>query len=70
MLSLKYMEPDLSQKLALLETKLDESVKLVRQMRQYFLWTLVITVLVVLLPLVGLFIAIPQFLDFYSGLGL
>jgi len=38
--------------------------------RRYFLWTLIISVVVLVLPLIGLIFVIPNFLDIYSsGLG-
>ncbi len=38
--------------------------------RKYFLWTLIITVAMFVIPLIGLLIVIPQFLNIYtSGLG-
>lgn len=50
-----------------LDKKLEEIYKSVEKTRRYFLWTLIITVLVIVLPLIGLMFVIPQFLDTYSG---
>ncbi len=36
--------------------------------RKYFLASLIITVVMIFLPLIGLLFAIPQFLKMYSGL--
>ena len=57
-------------KLATQEKKLDEVYRSVEQMRKYFLWTLMITVAVIVLPLIGLFFVIPQFLNSYNLNGL
>lgn len=38
----------------------------VEKTRKYFMWTLIITVVVFLLPLLGLLFIIPQFLSIYS----
>jgi len=37
--------------------------------RKYFLWTMIITVAMILLPLIGLVFAIPAYLQTLSGLG-
>ncbi|MCG2698853.1 hypothetical protein L6251_00290 [Candidatus Parcubacteria bacterium] len=64
------MEQELTQKIESLEKQIQENTKLVRQMRKYFLWALIISVAIIILPLIGLLFAIPQFLDTYSSLGL
>ncbi len=63
------MEQELAQKIESLENQIKENTKLVRQMRKYFLWALIISIAVIILPLIGLVFAIPQFLDTYSNLG-
>jgi len=37
------------------------------KMRKYFLWTLIISVVLFVLPLIGLMFAIPQFLSIYTS---
>jgi len=64
------MEQEIIQKLGELEKKLDENTKIARQMRQYFFWTLIISVAVILLPLIGLLFVLPQFISTYSNLGI
>lgn len=64
------MEQEILQKLGELEKKLEENMRMVRQMRQYFFWTLIISVLVIVLPLIGLFFLLPQFISTYSNLGI
>jgi hypothetical protein len=39
-------------------------------MSRFFLWTLVVSVAVVVLPLLGLLAVIPQFLDLYGNMAL
>lgn len=46
--------------------KLDAILKSTEKTRKYFLWTLIITVLAIVLPLIGLAFAIPSFLSSYS----
>ncbi len=61
------MEEDILRKFEAQEKKLDEIYRSVEKMRKYFLWTLIVTVVMIVLPLIGLAIAIPQFLSVYSG---
>jgi predicted ferric reductase len=60
------MEPELTQRLATLEEKVDKMYASVEKLRKYFLWTGIITVLLFVLPLIGLVFAIPSFLSTYS----
>lgn len=66
------MNEDIAAKIEAQQKKLDEIYRSIERMRKYFLWTLMITVAAVLLPLLGLAIVIPQFLSTYntSSLGL
>lgn len=63
------MEQEISQKFDLLEKKLEENIKISRQMRKYFLWTLIISVAVIVLPLIGLLFIIPQLISSYTNIG-
>ncbi len=54
------------------EKKLDAIYKSVEKTRKYFLWTLIITIILIVLPLLGLIFVIPKFLstlNSYSSLG-
>lgn len=64
------MEQEILQKLEGLERKLEENTKIARQMRRYFLWTLMISLAVIVFPLVGLFFVLPQFISTYGNLGI
>lgn len=44
------------------DQKLDAIYKSVEKTRKYFMWTLIISLLVIVLPLIGLVFAIPAFL--------
>ena len=61
------MDQDMLVKMEVLERKIDAVYQSSEKMRRYFLWTLVITVAAVLLPLIGLLFIIPQFLNQYSS---
>ena len=61
------MDPELIAKIDNLERKIDESTRQISQLRRYFLWVLIISVAVLVLPLLGLVFVIPHFLGLYSG---
>jgi len=61
-------DTELRQKLEALEKKLDAIFMSAEKTRKYFLWTLIITIVVFVLPLVGLVFAIPQFLSLYGSI--
>ena len=66
------MEQDILNKLAAQEEKLNAIYKSVEKTRKYFMWTLIITIVTVVLPLIGLVFAVPMFLQTLSlgGVGL
>lgn len=53
----------MEEKLVELEKKIDAIYVSVEKTRRYFLWTLVITLVLLFLPLFGLIFAIPAFLN-------
>lgn len=61
------MEEDLLRKIELQDKKLNDIYQSVEKTRKYFLWTLLLTGVCFILPLIGLMIAIPQFLNIYSS---
>jgi len=64
------MEPNAvatAQKIEELDKKIDAIYKSVEKTRKYFLWTLIISVALFVLPLIGLMFAIPSFLQNYVG---
>ena len=61
------METEILAKLEENERKLDEIRKSVERMRKYFLWTLVLSIVFIALPLIGLIFAIPKFLGIYTN---
>ena len=66
------MDQDLINKLAEQDRKLTEIYRSVERMRKYFMWTLIITLITIFLPLIGLAFVIPTFLKTLptAGLGL
>jgi len=64
------MDQEILQKFDEQQKKLEQVYQSVERMRKYFLWTLIISVVVIVLPLIGLLLVIPQFLSLYSGANL
>lgn len=63
------MEPELSQRIAVLESKVDVMYASVEKLRKYFLWTGIITVVLFVVPLIGLVLVIPSFINSYAQIG-
>lgn len=63
------MEPELSGRIAELETKVDAMYASVEKLRKYFLWTGIITVVLFVVPLIGLIFVIPSFINSYAQIG-
>ena len=60
------MDQEISNKFEVLEKKIDAIYSSVEKRRKYFLFTLVITVVMIVLPILGLIIVIPIFLSSLS----
>ena len=50
------------------DKKLDAIYKSAEKTRKYFLWTLIVSIIVIILPLVGLMFVVPQFLGTFKVL--
>jgi hypothetical protein len=61
------MEPNIQNKLAELEAKIDSIYVSTEKTRRYFQITMWVTVVVFVLPLVGLLFAIPAFIRSYTA---
>ena len=61
------MENETKIKLVELEKKIDAIYLSTEKTRKYFLWTLIITSVLFILPLVGLVFVIPAFISNYSN---
>ncbi len=60
------MEEEILKKIEEQDKKLEAIYRSVEKMRKYFLWTLIITVIMIILPLIGLVFAIPVYLKSYD----
>lgn len=63
------MEQEVLKKLEEQAHKLDEISHSLCRIRKYFFWILVGSVAMIVLPLIGLGFAIPQFLNIYRSMG-
>lgn len=61
-------DQELRDRLKSLEEKIEKIFVSSEKTRKYFLWTLIISVAVFVLPLVGLLFAVPSFLSAYSSI--
>ena len=59
------MDQESSERLTALEAKVDKIFISVEKTRKYFLWTLIASVVLFVVPLIGLAIAIPFFMSSY-----
>lgn len=59
------MEPEI-QRLDMLEAKIDAIYVSVEKTRKYFLFVMWASIIMVVLPVIGLLFAIPQFINTYS----
>ena len=59
------MDPEFSQRFAVLEERVEKIYISVEKTRKYFLWTLIISVALFILPAIGLAFAIPAFMTNY-----
>ncbi|CAN5764199.1 hypothetical protein BH11PAT2_BH11PAT2_03230 [soil metagenome] len=60
------MEPDLTARLNALEDKIDKVFASAEKTRKYFLTSVIITIAMVVLPVIGLLLVIPSFLSTYT----
>lgn len=56
------MDQDLQQRLTALEEKIEKVYHSAEATRKMYLWSLIIGIALFVLPLIGLFFAIPQYL--------
>ena len=60
------MQPEEQNKIVELEQKIDAVYKSVEQTRKILLWTGITTVVVIILPLIGLLFIIPSLISNYT----
>ena len=61
------MENEIDRKINALDVKIDAIYISVEKTRKYFFWTMVVTIVIVVLPVIGLLFVIPTFMNNYVG---
>ncbi|NOY35318.1 MAG: hypothetical protein GXP44_00040 [bacterium] len=61
------MEEETKRRLDSQDELLKEIYKSVEKTRKYFMWTLIVSLVVFVLPLVGMLFVIPKFLSVYTS---
>jgi hypothetical protein len=57
------MDTELKNRLDILEQKVDTINKNIKTIKSVFLWTFIITIAVIVIPLIGMIFVIPQFMS-------
>lgn len=60
------MDLELNKRIEEMEKKIELIYESVEKTRKYLLWTVIITIALIVLPLIGLALAIPSFLSTYT----
>ncbi len=60
------MDQETQNKLLEMNAKIDEIYVSVEKTRKYLFWTMVVTIGVIVLPIIGLMFALPSFLSNYT----
>ena len=60
------IDPELAAKLDEIEATAQKAYQAAEAARKYLFWTAVVTVALIVLPLIGLAFAIPQFINSYT----
>lgn len=63
------IDPELAARLDALEAKVDAAYAAAEKVRKYLWWTGVITLILFVLPLIGLLFALPSFFSYYQQVG-
>lgn len=62
------IDPELAARLDAIEAKVDAAYKAADKARAYLFWTGVVTIVLFVVPLIGLVFALPSFLNYYGTL--
>ncbi len=66
MILLHHMDPELKKTIEDQQKKIDMIYVSVEKTRKYFLWVLIVTIALSVLPLIGILFAIPSFIGVYD----
>ena len=62
------IDPELLAKLDAIDAKAERAYRAAESARKYLFWTGVVTIILFVLPLIGLLFAVPQFIGSYTTL--
>jgi len=62
-----YMEEDIKNRLDNQDKILEKIYKSTEKTRKYFLWTLIVTLIMFFIPLIGLLFILPGFISIYTS---
>ncbi len=57
----------LENKIDELQKKVDELVRSIKTIKKIFFWIIIVSVVMFIVPLIGLVFVIPQFISIYTG---
>ncbi len=60
------LDPELSARLDAIAAKADAAYKAAESTRKYLFWTGVVTIVVIVLPIIGLAFVLPSFISSYT----
>jgi len=61
------MESDLQKKISELEQKIDQMQQTLDQFKQYFKWTMILSIVFFVLPLIAVVIILPMLMNTLAG---
>jgi hypothetical protein len=61
------MDNDIQKRFEVMESKIDAIYVSVEKTRKYFFWTMVLTLVVFIVPLIGMIFVVPSFLSNYTS---
>lgn len=61
------MQPDLEKRMSELENKVDAIFESVEKTRKILMWTGIITIAVIILPIIAMMFVIPSFISSYTS---
>lgn len=60
------MDPELRQKLETMEKQMDEVYAMARRLYRMIFWTVIASIVLFVVPLIGLFFEVPSLINTYS----
>lgn len=61
------MDSEITKRLDMLESKIDAIYVSAEKTRKYFFWTLIVTLVVLVVPPIGMIFVVPMFMSSYTS---